>query len=342
MSKRNLNAAYAIEVINGRLNCSSDQVENQRSSFNNISYVKKIAGRGLVSAVCQKYNIQRYAVTKGLLKNEKIKIDKKVVYNPSPAQYGVEDIFGFMQASKEELTEEMFNQLPPEQQSTFKKERNKYTRNVTKKRKSRFLMSPLVNVSNRRINLEWNVATTGTENMPYTVETYSGIFAGISNINIADISQFNISDNETEFRDYAPGEVDNINIDISKEEKYNRIESVLRGLQYLSIEGNQNNYLTDTSPKLIILGEYSWGNNVFQGIIKGSGLDIEALKETIEENEDFRLSNIYIGISNRILDENYQGLKEKLVEELKDYEFIKISTVKKAFDTYLEYLYKTL
>lgn len=341
--KRMLNLGYAIEVLNGRLNGSAEQVENKRTGFNNVTYVKKIGGRGTVSAVCQKYNMGNFMEENNVLRNPKTKVDKKIVFNPDPYKYGIDDIFGFMRADNETITKEDYELLSEDEKSTFKKDGNKgYKRNVTKKRKSRMLMSSLINVSNRRVNLEWNVCSTMGDNMPYNVETYSGIFAGISNLNINEIGKYNVSSIESEFRDYSIDEKNTDDIQLSKEEKYNRIETTLRALQYLSIEGNQANYLTDTRPKFVIMGEYSWGNNEFQGLIKEKGLDIEALKETLDEDEQFITSDIWIGVSSKIHDENYQGLKDKLKEQLKDYDYVHVGTVKNAFDEYLNYLKETL
>jgi hypothetical protein len=342
--KRLLNLGYAIEVLNGRLNGSAEQVEDKkRTGFNNVTYVKKIGGRGIVSAVCQKYNMQRYMEENNVLRNPKIKVNKKIVFNPDPYKYGIDDIFGFMRADNETITKEQYELLTQDEKDTFKKDGNKgYKRNVTKKRKSRMLMSSLINVSNRKINFEWNVCSTTGDNMPYNMETYSGIFAGISNLNINEVGSYNISDIESEFRDYSVEEKNADDVQLSKEEKYNRIETTLRGLQHLSIEGNQANYLTDTRPKFVIMGEYSWGNNEFQGLIKEKGLDIEALKETLDEDEEYRISNIWIGVSSKMHNENYQGLKNILKEELKDYDYVHIGTIKQAFDGYLDYLKESL
>ncbi|EFG87144.1 hypothetical protein CLCAR_3252 [Clostridium carboxidivorans P7] len=226
---------------------------------------------------------------------------------------------------------------------TLKKDGKKWVRNITKKRKSRFMMSPLVCTDYGKINLEWNIASTTGDSMPYCVETYSGIFEGISNLDINNISNFTVSNNEAEFRDYSDAEVNNkiVNekeLKISNKIKLDRIETCLRGLQYLSIQGNQNNHLTDTTPKFIILAEYSWGNNVFQGIIKKGGVDIQALAESLEDNDRFRISDIWIGVSRRIDNEKYKTLKEKLENEFNGMEYIHLGTVKQAFDGYLEYL----
>ena len=115
------------------------------------------------------------------------------------------------------------------------------------------------------------------------------------------------------------------------------MNDVLNAIEHLAISSNQTNHLTDTKPKFVVLGDYSWGNNAFQGIMKEDGLDIDMLKECIDQNDEYRLSNIYIGI-NKFFDDKYNDTKDKLENELKDYDFVKISNVKDAFKNYKEEL----
>ena len=107
----------------------------------------------------------------------------------------------------------------------------------------------------------------------------------------------------------------------------------------MSIQGNQTNHLTDTKPKFVIMGDYSWGNNVFQGLLTKDGVDIEALKEALEQNEEYRLGNIYIGV-NHMFDKEYSENLKGMNEELQDYDYIKISNVHEAFKSYLDEIKK--
>jgi CRISPR-associated protein Cst2 len=336
---------YAIEVLSSKLNGSSDTVEEKKAEFDNVSYVKKIDGRGVVSAPCQKYNIQRFMQeAENMPIGKRLKKGTKVTISADPYKYVNEDIFGFMRADSISITEEEYDQLDAESKVLFTRDSKKgYKQNITKKRKSRFQLSPLINMSNRKIDTEWNICSTESDSMPYENEIYSGIFAAIGNVNIDDISSFKISDITSEFRDYAveEGRTEK-ELKISKNEKYKRIESAIKGLQHLSIEGNQNNYLTDTTPKIVMLGEYSWGNNIFQGVIKENGIDIDALKEALDENEEFRKSDVWIGISDKIVDPQYKGVKKTLTDKLEDYKFVHVDSVKNTFDEYLKYLKNTL
>lgn len=336
---RMLNINYAIEVIDGRLNGSSPEVENNKNGFKNTTFTKKIGGRSKVSAVCQKRNIKKYMCE--VLKEEiirKTKEGKQVISVPDPYKKTLDDIFGFMIATKIDITKEEYDLLSKEEQRAFSSSGKKYSSNATKKRISNFQMSPLVNVSNRRIETEFNSCEAIGSNGLYKIESYSGIMSGIANLNITNVGKFNMSNIATEFRDYSVKEAELIGVkDLEKEEKLARVEKALKGLEYMSIGGNQTNYLTDTKPKFIIMADYGWGNNVFQGVINKDGLDIEMLKESIEQNEEYRLSNIYIGV-NKFFDKNNNLNLEALKEELKEYEFIKLDNVHNTFKNYMEEL----
>lgn len=343
---RNANIAYAIEVLQGRLNGSSETVEVNKSGNKNTSYVKKIGGRGLVSGNCQKYNMIKYLEDVGKFEiSKRKKIEKEVFSKTLPHKYVNEDLFGFMKAQNIVITEEEYQALDEIEQSLFVKNGKKgYKQNITKKRMSRVHLSSLVNISNTKINTEFKVTTTDTENMLYNVETYSGLMAGIANIDIENIGKFKISDLTSEFRDYTPEEDYNENeIALTEEERKRRIIAAIESLQFLNISGNQNNYLTDTTPKVVIIGEYGWGNNVFYGIIKGNGIDIEALKESLDDNEKFRQSNVWIGISSKMYNENYnKEYVDKLKESMKEYGFVSVGTVGQAFKGYIDFLKETL
>lgn len=348
MENRFLNIIYAIEALNSRLNGSASEVENYAGGNDNITFTKKINKKAYVSAPCVKKNLKEFLEQSGYNISKYKKSGKQVISAAHPYKFLNEDAFGMMLASKEELTEEEVKQLDSSMQKLYKLNKNKYVRNITKKRRANLAMNGLIGINKGRVNKEFSVCKAENENMPYKLETYSDILVGLANFNIRDMCKFNISDNPDEFRDYSIKEAEVLGVkeELSKEEKFNRIKCILKGLQYLSLKSNQSNYLTDTMPKIVILGEYSWGNNVFQGVINENGINVEGLKEIVEDFDDFRNSKIWIGISNRILNDSFKGIKDKLKEELEDTNIdlscIEIGSIKNAFDGYLEYLRETL
>lgn len=338
-----LNIGYAIETINARLNGSADEVEGRKDSFNNTTFTKKIGRRAMVSAVSVKSNMKEYMKNVYLEEaNIKSKDGKQVKLSPNPMKYLFDDVFGFMMAEKIAIEEEDYNLLSDEEKQLYKKNKKVYECNATKKRVARLQMGSLVNVSNKRVNLEFNVCSTNSHSMPYKLETYSGIMAGIANFNVEAVGEYKVSNTESEFRDYNEIEAEALEVkNLNREEKIERIEKTLRALEYLSIRGNQTNHLTDTKPKFIILAEYSWGNNVFQGVIKGNGLDINMLKESLYQNEEYRLSNVYIGI-NKFFNDDFKTTMDSLKQDLGDLEYIVVDDVHNIFNSYIEYLKESL
>lgn len=335
--KRMLNIAYGIEVLDGRLNGSCEEVERSKDGYKNTTFTKKIGGRGKVSAVCQKRNMRDYLV-KVLGENESIKTKdgKQVIVASNPYQNLIDDVFGFMMAGKLEISQEEYNALDEDEKKLYKKNKKVYTSNITKKRTSNLQMSSLINVSNRRVETEFGVCSTSGDSMPYKLETYSGIMSGIANFNISGVGEYNVTDVESEFRDYATKEAEVLGVrNLNKNEKIERITKVLRALEYMSIKGNQTNHLTDTKPKFVILADYGWGNNVFQGVINGNGLDVEMFKEALEQNEEYRLGKVRIGV-NKFFDKNFDVDIEKLKEEFKEYDFIEVDNVHNTFNNYIE------
>lgn len=345
INEKHLNILYGIEVLNGRLNLSSPEVEQRKDENNTTSYVKKIGGRAYVSAPCIKQAIQGYMRDVAKLRiSKKTKVENKVISPANPYVFSNEDLFGFMMLGKITLSKEQYDCLSKDEQMGYSSNGKKgYTKNITKKRKARFMLSPAINVSNRRINTEYNVCTTDSYSLPYKSEVYSGILVGYGNMDINNVGKFIVSNDETAFRDYSveEEEISETDVILSKTERFTRIEAALRGLEYLQIKGNRTNNLTDTGIKIVILGEYSWGNNLFQGVITKDGIDAEILKETLEENEQFRMSPVWIGFSQRLSDDKVKESLNNLKEALKEYDFINIGSIKNSFDGYLEYLKKS-
>ncbi|WP_297522165.1 DNA repair protein [uncultured Clostridium sp.] len=354
-TKRFLNIGYGIEVINGRLSGSAKDVE--KSDSDNTTFVKKINGKGMLSTVSTKWNMKQFMEeVDGLEQSKKVMQPgengnkSRIICDPNPAKFANDDIFGFMMAiKKDSITEEDYNALDESLKSLYqtkgKGKTLKYEKigSGTMKRKSRFQMSPVVAVGTERVNKEWCVSKDEAgKNLPLTIETYAGVSYGIANLNLDEVGKFVISDEDLEFRDYSKVAAENLGIkELKNDEKFTRINSALRALEYLAIKGNQNNYLTDTKPKFVILGEYSWGNNVFQGLLNKDGIDVEMLRQTLEKNEEFRVSKVFIGI-DRFNADTYNKIEEELQSIIKEFKFVKIDNVHRTFNAYRGFLANSL
>lgn len=349
MNKRFLNGIYAIEVLNGKLNTSCPEVENSNSGFDNIAFTKKIGNKGYDSASSVKSNLKKYMIEQGENVSQYIKDDKKIISEANPSKFINEDVFGFMRAETLKITKEQYDLLDEDTKRMYKgnKKETEFVNKATKKREAKFKLNGLIGLGTGKVKKEYGICVTKGDSMPYVTESYSDIMSGLFNFDINEVGKYIISDNESKFRDYSIIEAETLKINesLSLEERQHRIETTLRALQYLQIQSNQSNYLVDTSLKFVILGEYSWGNNVFQGILNKNGLNIEALQETIEDNEQFRLSKIWIGVSSKILSEQFKINKEELKQQIVEAglgDIIEVSTVGQAFNNYINYMKETL
>ena len=354
-TKRFLNIGYGIEIINGRLSGSALDVEKSNST--NTTFVKKINGKGMLSTVSAKHGLKQFmGEVDGLEQSKKVMQPgengnkSRIICDPHPAKFANDDIFGYMMATKKDtITEEDYSALDEALKVMYSEKGKgktlKYEKigSGTMKRKSRMQMSPVVAVGNERVNTEWCVSKDETgKNLPLNIETYAGVSYGIANLNIDKVGKFVVADEDLEFRDYSKIAAENLNVkDLENDEIFKRINSTLRALEYLSIQGNQNNYLTDTKPKFVILGEYSWGNNVFQGLMNGKGLDIKMLRQTLEKNEEFRVSDVFIGV-DRFNAESYNEIEESLKVITEEFEFVKVDNVHRSFGAYREFLANSL
>lgn len=358
MTNKFLTGCVAIETKNARLNGSSKDVEGG-STVQNIAYTKKIRSREGVfpygSGVYVKKNIKNFAKLKGHNISRVRALDTtQAVTEGNPYKNYDEDIMGFMIAGKLSISEEEFEDLPEEEQATFKRVKKgkkvTYEKNITKKRKARLMVSPLQAISSTRIHQEFNTRQTDATNIIFSREIYSNIMSMGFNLDINNIGVYNVSEDESGFRDYSPEEVDLFNLDVNdngvikldKEEKNRRITDTLRAIQYFNTDIAQANNLEDLNSKFVIMAEYSIGNNIFNNIFRNGLLDIDYLKEAIDENEEFRLSNIYIGVRAGFMKVDDKDLRDVLIDEFKDYSNVVIGTVKEAFDNYIKNYIKTL
>lgn len=360
---RFLIGGIAIETKNARLNGSSKDVEASSSSLENVSYTKKIK-RGwetfpYASGHYVKKNIKEFNRNNGHNISHVRALDTtQSITEGNPFKNYDEDLMGFMNATKVVLSEEEYMELEPEEQVGFKKKtkgnKSVYEKNITKKRKARLMVSPLQAISNTKIQEEFCTKETDKTNGIFVKEVYSNIMSLGFNLDIINTGVYNVSEDESGFRDYAPEEVEALKLDVNDEniilldkiEKLKRIEDTLRAFEFFNTKITQSTNLEDLNTKFVILTEYSAGNNIFNNIFRNGKLDIDYLLEAIEENEMFRLSKTYIGVRSGFVSvgnkEDNKDLKKVLEERFKDNPMIEVGSVKNAFDKYLEYLKETL
>lgn len=348
-----LTGCIAVETRNARLNGSSKDVEGGGSTVQNVAYTKKIRSRNgtfpYASGVYIKKNIKKYAEMNDLSLSSVRSISTTEAYSEgNPFMNYDEDVMGFMIAGKLVLSEDEFNELTAAEQDTFKRttkgKKVLFEKNITKKRKARLMVSPLQAISSTRVQEEFNVRQTDKTNLLYTREIYANIMSMGFNLDINNVGVYRVSEDESGFRDYSTVEAESYGysygedgmIELDKADKTSRISTTLRAMQFFNSDIAQANNLEDLSSKFVILAEYRIGNNIFNNIFRSGSLDIDYLIEAIEENEDYRLSNIYIGIRKGFMSVEGVDLREVLEARFEGNKDVIIGTVGDAFDKYID------
>lgn len=353
--KKYLHGTYAIEVKNGRLNMGGD--ESKTGGTTNGTYVKKIRSNNktypYISGQNIGYNIKQTSKTMGAnlstIVLDKESKNQECIIEANPYKNYDEDIFGFMRAKSIELTEKEYKELPDDIKKFFNKDNKKYKRNITKKRVRKLMKSPLQTISATKITEEFctRKSDNGDNSMLYSKEVYSNIMNGSFSMDINNIGVFNTITDNCGYVDYLEDELKDLNlpkpdekgiIKLDKNERFKRIEYTLKSIQYLNTSVGQNTNQENINSKFVILADYSLPSNLFIGCFRDGEFDIEYFKESIDSYEEYRLSDIYIGVYSGFMED----LKEKIQNEFKDDTRIHVKNVKEIFNSYLNYINSTL
>ena len=323
------------EVRNARLNCNSADNEQFKSGMNNKTYVKKIRKDGntypYASAQWQKKAIKDYAKTQGnSISSVKALSTTEAVSEGNPFGNYDEDIMGFMIAKNDMITEEQFNELSKEDQKQWKKAgKEGYKQNVTVKRRSNFMLSPMQAIGNTRIVDEFSTRATDSTPILYSKEVYAADMSSSFMLDIKHTGEFDVSDNVSAYRDYTNHDIEalglvldeNNKVKLGGETKKKRLVDTLKGIQLMPNRTTMTNNLEDLAAKFMIFAEYSIGNSIFNNIFEDNQLKVDFLKEAIEENEPYRISDkIYIGVRSEFFKQkdsegNEEYLKDILLKE---------------------------
>lgn len=350
------------EVRNGRLNCNNASNESSKGSTNNTTYVKKIRRRKgtstevfpYASSQNQKKAMKEFAKSQGKsISMVKSASTTEAVSEGNPYKNWDEDIMGFMIAKAITITEEEYNNLDEKDKVGYKKEGKKgYKKDVTKKRRAKLMMSSLQAIGHTRIAQEFCTRQTDETPILYEKEVYSTDMSSAFILDVADVGRFNANDNQADYRDYNLQEAqaimdkkveDNqVEIELDREERIGRIEMTLEALRVMNSRTTMTNNLEDLSARFIIMAEYSIGSSVFSGIFSENRLNIEFLRQAIEENEKYRLSNIFIGVREEYMEKEGTTLAETLRFNFGDDDRIIITGVSESMSRYMNYIRETL
>ncbi|MFA8301450.1 MAG: type I-B CRISPR-associated protein Cas7/Cst2/DevR [Hyphomicrobiales bacterium] len=316
--------------------------KNSSSNFDNAVATKRVYknGRSYVYVSGQAW---RYWWRESLQKNcnwdlSPIARDKKIAFTSAdPMRYADDDIFGYMKAEKKE----------------------------TVTRVSPLKNSAIVSACSVIPAENWSsMSRQEGDAVPFSKQEYSAIMKGMFSLDLSQVGVFanynktgfvNLSDSlKKEALENGAVEIDDpfvkdekgepkklVQLD-SKVRKQRAIDTI-KALKYISGGAMQTNNMGDVTPKFIILASTTTGNHPFSHVVKSNGakddlvvLNIDGIKEILEDYKDTFEGDIFIGIRSGFMDE----YKEKLLNLEKDFNNVKILSVNKAIDEYCVQLEK--
>lgn len=275
--------------------------------------------------------------------------DGKIAFtSANPIEYPDDDIFGYMKAAKEDVTNK---------NGEIKKE------NVTVTRVSPLKNSVLVSVGAVRPVENWSsMARQDGDSVPYSKQEYSAVMKGMFSLDLEQVGTF-ASYNKTGFKnlteelrkeamDRGAKEVDDMYqkdikgnpcklIRLAENIRQKRTIETIQALKNISGGAMQTDNMGDVTPKFIILATLNSGNHPFSHIATATGkdsdvvvLNIEALKEVLKDYRDNIQGNVFIGRRSGFLDE-----KADILSALqKEYPNVIVLTINEAIDGYTEQL----
>jgi len=226
--------------------------------------------------------------------------DKKIAFTEAnPIEYDDDDVFGYMRALK-------------------KNEGGTVTRISPLKN------SPLVSATAQYPTQDFGVmARHEGDPVPYEHEFYSTVLKGIFSIDLDSLGKF-YKNEKTGYRNVHPqleelAKEKNLTISedyliLDKKTRIKRIQDIINALPYLYGGAKNTSHLTDVTPKFIILVVIDGGNHIFMNVIREENnelvIDIDALKEILNDYKDVLESDIYIGINKGFLKEVQEDLNK--------------------------------
>lgn len=312
---------YLIDVDVVALNNSG---KNIMSIFDNAVATKSITKNGRIYTYVSGQAL-RYWWRDTLQKNYGWKLspiireDKTAHTNADPLKYPDDDVFGYMKAASEEITDE-------------KGKKKKV--NITVTRVSPLKNSALVSACAVRPIENWSsMARQEGDSVPYGKQEYSAIMKGMFSLDLNMVGTFS-NYNKTGYQNLSNKlketaqengctEIDDPFvqgqklIQLSLTTRIQRATDTIKALKNISGGAMQTSNMGDVTPKFIILASTNSGNHPFSHIISGYGdkdemikLNTDALKEVIDEYKDNFIGKIFIGKRRGFLDEYDNDLKD--------------------------------
>lgn len=269
--------------------------------------------------------------------------DSKIAFtNANPIQYPDDDVFGYMRAATEKLTDEKG------------KEKNV---NITVTRVSPLKNFAIVSVAATRPAENWSsMSRQEGDAVPYSKQEYSAIMKGMFSIDLGMVGTFsnynrtgymNLSDKlkqealengATEIEDEFVANHKLVQLPKATREK--RILDTIQALKHISGGAMQTNNMGDVTPKFVVLATTTTGNHPFSHLAKTTGayddiatLNVDGLREVLNDYKDTFVGKVFIGKRSGFQDDTNDALKA-IAEEYKD--LVVFGTVNEMIDAYCE------
>lgn len=281
--------------------------------------------------------------------------ESKIAFtDANPLKYADDDVFGYMKAAKDVVLKD---DGTPELDSKGKEKKE----DVTVTRISPLKNSVLVSVASTKTEEHWSsMARQDGDSVPYSKEEYSAVMKGMFSIDLAQIGTF-ATYNKTGFKNLtsklqeegiangcstiddsfvkdAKGIPQKL-VQLPKQTRLKRTLDTLKALKTISGGAMQTNNMGDVTPKFIILATTTSGNHPFSHIAKAEGafkniavLNIEAIKEVLEDYKDQIKGRVFIGKRSGFMDEINNDLQSLTSDN------VVVTTVNQAIDGYCKQL----
>ncbi len=273
----------------------------------------------------------------------------------NPAKYPDDDVFGYMKALKDIKRDGDGNPI-------LNKKGKEETENVSATRISPLKNSVIVSVTSTSTE-EHPASMTRHEGNPvlYSKMEYSAIMKGMFSIDLFQVGTFgnynktgfkNLSDDlkkeyvengivseiDDPFVKTKSGEPQQL-VQLDKAIREKRITDTIAALKTISGGAMQTNNMADVTPKFIILATTTSGNHPFSHVAVGEGqkseraiLNIEGLKEVLNDYKEQFKGTVFIGKRSGFMDEYNEALKALESE----FDIVKVLSVNQAIDQYCD------
>jgi CRISPR-associated protein Cst2 len=281
--------------------------------------------------------------------------ESKIAFTAAnPIEYADDDIFGYMRAAKAP-------KVGKDGEIEKDKKGNPKLENVTVTRVSPLKNSAIVSVAAVATQENWSsMARQDGDSVPYSKEEYSAIMKGMFALDLTQSGTFS-NYNKTGFKNLtdllqkeaiekgatkindpfvtdAKGEPMQM-IRLPKDTRKQRIVDTIKALKFISGGAMQTSNMADVAPKFIILSTMNVGNHPFTHVVNSGinsrtfNLNVNGLKEVLNDFKEQFEGKIYLGIRNGFLDKLDLEALGKLAEENTNLE---LKTVNEAIDAYCE------